>query len=472
MSITFAYTGGSNIQIGGGSNPSPAYSINSEPIRKDMVDLGIKYNITVTGTLIITGALNERETNQRNLVKTIAGVVGEVGTLTIDGPTSLVFTDCIIVSTDANEQDEVSRGIQNQDYTLNFEAYSFTGSTLSKTHLTEISESWETSVDEGTYSDIGGDAYDPQTIFTITQTLSATGRSNRDTQKSGYIAAKEWVQSRIATNPITTVPQDLSKVPESISLDVPAGYSVYNRIVQITQDILEGVYNATTTWQTSLYPATSSIEFSFEGDQTSEAQTVQVNITINGLSSFNLNGGTINKYDNAVSFYNTYIKTNIAAWANSFYTTAGGSKTFNINPVSTSRSDNRTDGTITITQSFNDRIVPFAGASSVSLNITYNNEDGGNKIVAILPIIAKQNGPIIQNMQTTNERKRSISLDVTMDQNSRVNKPTNLALSYIDSYLPNVTIKYRENMTETWNPITGQYTLSLDYVWTDNQPTN
>lgn len=470
MSITFAYTGGSNIQIGGGSNPAPAYSITSEPIRKDMVDLGIKYNITVTGTLIITGDLNQRENNQRNLVKTIAAVVGEVGTLTIDGPTSLVFTDCIIVSTEAAQQDEVSRGIQNQDYTLNFEAYSFTGSTLSKTHLTEISESWETSIDEGTYSDIVTGL--PQTIFTITQNLSATGRSNRDTQKSGYIAAKQWVQGRISTNPITTVPQDLSKVPEPISLQIPVGYSTYNRTIQITQDILEGTYSATTTWQTSLYPATSSVEFTFDGDQTSEAQTVQANITINGLSSLNLNGGTSDKYTNAVAFYETYIKPNISTWASQFYITAGGSKTFNVNPISTSRSDNRTDGIITVTQSFNDRVVPFAGASSVSLNITYNNEDGGNQIVAILPIIAKTSGPVIQNMQTTGERKRSISLDVTMNQNSRVSRPTSLALAYIDSYLPNISPKYRENMTETWNPITGQYTLGLDYVWTDNQPSN
>jgi hypothetical protein len=342
--------------------------------------------------------------------------------------------------------------------------------------LLDISESWESSVDETTYTDIGTGL--PQTIFTITQTLSATGRPRGlsggtvPAGSSGYIAAKAWVQGRISTNPITTVPQDFSKSPQLIALEIPVGYSTYNRTIQISQDILEGTYSATTTWQTSLYPATSTIEFSFTGDQTADAQNVEVNITVSGLSSLNLNGGTVDKYTNALAFYNTYIKPNISTWASTFYVTAGGTKTFNINSSSLSRSDNRTDGVITIGQTFNDRVVPFPGAASVSLNITYNNEDGGNNIVAILPIIAKTNGPVIQDMQTTGERKRSIGLDVTMDQNNRVSKPTASALAYIDTYLPSVKPRYRENMTETWNPISGSYTLNLDYVWTDNQPSN
>lgn len=471
MSITFAVSGFPQITIGGGGNPSPNFSVSTEPLRKDSLSFGNKYSITVTGTLIITGDLADRESNRRNLVKSLANIIGEVGTLTIVGSNPLVFTECIFVSSEASEQDDVSRGIQNQDYTLTFEAYGISGQGISA-NLSEASESWEVSVDDGTYADIGSGL--SQTVFTITQTVSATGiaRGNTGSGQSGYIAAKNWVTGRVSTDPIVPVPpKDLSRTPVPIELNLPAGHTAYNRISQTTQDILDGVYSVTTTWQTSLYPATSSIEFTFSGDETSEAQTVQANITINGLSSNNLNGGTINKYDNAKAFYTAYIAGNISTWASQFYTTAGGTKTFNVNPISTSRSDNRTDGVITITQTFDDKVVPFPGASSVSLNITYNNEDGGNQIVAILPIIAKTNGPIIQNMQTTAERKRSIALDVTMNQANRIIKPSAQALSYIQPYFPNV-LSYRENKTETWNPISGNYTLNVDFVWTDNQPSN
>ena len=473
MSITFT-AGSESFNIGGGSHPAPNFSVTAEPLRKDSLSFGNKYNITVTGTLIIGGDLTARETNRRNLVKSLANTIGEVGTLTIVGSNSLVFTDCILVSSEAAEQDDFSRGIQNQDYTLTFEAYGMTGAG-DNLGLLEASESWEVSVDDGTYADIGSGL--PQTVFTITQTVSATGMAlgNSGDGKSGYIAAKSWVTKRVSTDPISTPPQDLSRSPVPIELNLPASYAAYNRISQTTQDILDGVYSVTTTWQTSLYPATSSIEFTFSGDETSDAQTVQVNITINGLSSAALNGGTIDKYTNAESFYNANIKPNIASWASSFYTktvSAGNTKSLNSSPISTSRSDNRTDGVITITQSFDDKIAPFPGASSASLNITYNNEDGGNQIVAILPIIAKTNGPIIQNMQTTNERKRSIALDVTMNQANRITKPSSAALSYIQPYVPTNVVSYRENKTETWNPISGNYTLNVDFVWTDNQPTN
>lgn len=461
--ITFTY-GGNSIAIGSVNDPFPTYSVTSEPIRKDSINLGIKYNVTVTGTLILSSGSALATT-----VQSVVAATGEIGTLTIGGNNTgtLTFTDCIMVSSEAAQQDDTSRGTQNQDYTLSFEAYNLAGAANSATNLTDFSESWETTLDDGTYSD-GGGVTSPQTMFTITQTLSATGRagglSGPYQGKSGYIAAKDWVEDRVALNPILTPPLDLNETP--IALQLPAQYTAYNRTKQVTQDIAEGTYSVTVTWQASKSAATSTIEFTLDNDQTAEAQTVRVSVTINGLSSFDLNGGTINKYDNAKLFYAS-IEGQINGWAASFYQLNGNSKPLNL--VSASRTDNRTDGVITIERTFDDKdLTAFPGASSVSLNITYTNEDGGNNIVAILPVIAKTNGPIIQNMQTTGERKRSIALDVTMNQANRISKPTSQAFTYIAQYEPNVSPLYRENMTETWNPVNGAYTLNLDYVWTDS----
>lgn len=475
--VTFTPSGGTSIGIGQGSDPFPAYSITSEPIRKDRINLGIKYNITVTGTLIITSTLVDA-------VNEIVNSTGLLGTLTIGSPAgvgNLTFTDCMITSFEAAQQDDVSRGTQNQDYTLSFESYQ--AGDPNYQFLEEFSESWETSVDDSEYFDVGDENSFPTPVITITQTVSATGRSqsgNSNSGKSAYTSAKEWVLSKVKSSPFTVAPLTYDKTPSAF-LGIPSSIitlsdGAYNRTRQRTDDIVDGTCSVTTTWKTgpSAQKATSSIEFTYSGDQNSEAQTVEVSITINGLSSLAIDGGTQNKYDNAESFYET-IKNNISGWALAFYNKAATAiigRNLNPNPISTSRTDNRTDGTITISQTFDDKNIPFPGASSVSVNITYTNEDGGNNIVAILPVIAKTNGPIIQNMQTTGERKRSVALDVTMNQSNRTAKPTSQALGYVAQYEPNVNplYLYRENMTETWNPITGAYTLNLDYVWTDSTP--
>ena len=76
-------------------------------------------------------------------------------------------------------------------------------------------------------------------------------------------------------------------------------------------------------------------------------------------------------------------------------------------------------------------------------------------------------------MKTTQERSRSITLDLAMNRATRTTKPN--GLSFIETnYKPTLESGsvYRQSKTESWNPNSGAYNLSVDYVWTASAPTN
>jgi len=66
-------------------------------------------------------------------------------------------------------------------------------------------------------------------------------------------------------------------------------------------------------------------------------------------------------------------------------------------------------------------------------------------------------------MGTTNERKRSVSVDWTMDKCNRTTKPTVKATEAANNYKP--TGAYQQSKSESWTPATGKYTLNIDWVY-------
>ena len=78
-----------------------------------------------------------------------------------------------------------------------------------------------------------------------------------------------------------------------------------------------------------------------------------------------------------------------------------------------------------------------------------------------------QGGPYIYDSNTTTEKKLKINVDLIMDKNHRSNMPDGTQ-AYTDAqtlmvwkkHAPVVTAK-----TESWNPYTGAYNLSLEYTY-------
>ena len=126
-------------------------------------------------------------------------------------------------------------------------------------------------------------------------------------------------------------------------------------------------------------------------------------------------------------------------------------------------SKNRSTGAITYSLGYNDKESTSANTITESLQITDDNEDHTNNIVAIIQIIGKADGPIFQDMGTTSERKRSISLEWTMKICDRGSKPSAAALTAVSAYKP--TGAYQMSKSESWTPSTGGYSLSIEWAY-------
>ena len=131
--------------------------------------------------------------------------------------------------------------------------------------------------------------------------------------------------------------------------------------------------------------------------------------------------------------------------------------------MSKSVSKNRTTGVISYTLSYNDKELESDDTITESLQISDDNEDRTNNIVAIIQIIGRADGPIFQNMGTTTERKRSASLEWTMKRANRSSKPSVAAITAINAYRP--TGAYQLSKSESWTPSTGGYSLSIEWTY-------
>lgn len=522
MAVTYTIPSVTPIVIGGEINPAnglagpfPRYSISRESISKDTLYIANKYNISITGTALITSSASmldagARQNEIHEIIKTILQAESKQGLLEIapyGGKANILeFQDAVLTNVESPEQSDTSQGVQSQEYTFTFEAYELTVSGSTKddenyletiangtfAYLSDVSESWDYNVNEEySQTEYSDPDVNPSKVFrtyTITHNISATGRSRAAgaVVKSGWLQAKQYVDDRIeqlGNDPFSTVVTDYSRTTEQ-EIDLrdkieDPDIDAYNLHQTYSKDILEGTYSVTRTWTAARQKASSSIELELNEDPTAEFNTISVNVSIAGYETFEgtdkPDRSTSNKYKEAVKLFDDYFsKSQLQTIAQKFYENRLPDSTSSIRnePSSLSQTHNQTDGTISVSATFDDDVVP-EGVLSQSVSINSVNEDGLDQVVAILAVIAKADGPIIQDMKTTKERKRSISMTRVMDRDNRATIPDGYA--YVETYFkpkfsgdgPEV---YRESMTETWNYKSGQYDISVDYVWTDDQP--
>jgi hypothetical protein len=370
-----------------------------------------------------------------------------------------------LTGVDAGEPDEASGGTQNQPYTFTFVSHKGDGTLTPEEGkgsqlewIESFDESWDVSVQEGPYSSIDGGTTNYKT-YTISHSLQAQAVATGLETEMSYVKAKAWVEERLIDAPQTTTLQDERLA--TVELDIPAGYLTYNHIRQRSQSIASGSYNVTDTWVASKYPATHSADYSYSGDNTAEYNTVDVNVTAQGYDSKHPETDEDqDKYTNALLNWTTIKDAAIAA-APTFYALAGGPHYLRTVKRSESETHNKTDGSLTYSCTFDDATVNFPNAMSESLNVTYDNEDGANEIVVIVPVLAKPDGPVIQDMGTTNEKVVSVSFELVMERAHRSAKPDGLPT--ILAYLP--AGGFRRTRSESWNPYSGSYNLSVDWVY-------
>ena len=276
--------------------------------------------------------------------------------------------------------------------------------------------------------------------YTISHTVEATGIGTGGT--TAYDNARAWVSDKAGTSG--------SGDPSS---DIGASGGTYNHVKAVNSSVEGGTYSRTDTWRRASEAYSSEIDISTDSGEDG-ITSITVNGNIQGLDS----SGASSRLTNAKTG-RTYWEGQAFTLAQAAYDVSGGILQSNV--ISSSRGENRGAGSVTFSRSFNDVVVTITGAISESIDITYDNPDGGNKIMAIIQVMNKASGPIFQDMQTTPEKKQGLSVDVTMGKAYRTTKPV------FDwaAYAPTVDTTSRQSFNESWSASTGKYTLSVEWIY-------
>jgi len=502
---------------GGVIGPMPKYSVDRENLSTgDGTYMGTKFTINVTGTALIQSSDNAQDITEKGQRQ--SRVMGEAitsmqvlresfpnqgtGKLEISPyggmPNTMVFDDAKLISVNLPEQSEESAGVQTLEYNFSFEAYeeashnTNTGSTGKPVapayRLSSVDESWELSEADGLFYDFDIPTDENDTLrktYTLTHTVSATGLKKYSSP--GAIAADGeafrqavlWVKTRLVKDPTIEIEEDLmgdetffaSKflpiemnkpgATEDLGFNLKSGtppYKGYNHTRSVSSDQNVGSYTVTDTWVISQenFESTHSLEFSFEGGASAEGSTVTANATFQGLSALTSDNTKIDKYAGALKAF-AIVKPLIPALAEKAYKDSQGQFALRTD-INSSESvgHNKVSGTVTYSVSFNDYELPkIANAVSENVTISYNNDSGEQKLIAILQVIGRAGGPIVQDIQTTQIRSRTIAVDVVMKRGS--GKPDGEAA--ILPYRPTTT-SYLTSSTESWNPNTRAYNKS------------
>ena len=511
--------GGVNGLVG----PFPRYSISREDVTTGTgVYLHSKFSINVTGTATMKSADSQDITVAGQRQSRIQGealiamhmnrqswpTIGN-GLLTIasygGAANNIAFENARITSLELPEQNEESAGVQNLEYAFTFEATSESsgpsnssgdpGATAAPDFLlSSVEETWEVTLneDQGAFANNAIGASSPTRSYAMTHSVSATGSrkmngANLDNDGSAWRQASQYVKTRLVSGDPLAITTGRSNIVNDIErnvggqfaprvmdksgstdlgLDLDDGtFKAYNHIRTWSNNQGEGSCAITETWLISELnqAVTHEVDISLDVSQDAPANSITVNGTIQGLNTSAVSASTGDKYTNAQASLSAVIG-NAYAVANGAYGAASLGGILRTVEINKSLGHNKVTGTITWSVTYDDLVVTIPGAITEDINITYDNTDAGNQLVAIIGVIDNAGGPVIQNMNTTNEQKTSVSVDATMDKSHRTSPPTSAAEGIALGYIP--VGGFRESRSETWNPKSGQYNLSISWVAT------
>tara|TARA_Y100001973_G_C5176118_1_gene322040 strand:+ start:242 stop:1735 length:1494 start_codon:yes stop_codon:yes gene_type:complete len=497
MSIIFTPRSGTQIEIGGGTGadipgPFPRYSISREDITlEDGTLLNTKYNISVAGNITAAGSYTSEGTRQNELkalIKTLMQISTEIpfsevgiGILEISGyggGVPIKFKDAKVVSIDALEQSEASGGIHYQEYALRFEAYESAGTTFTYS-LTSVNESWELGQsDQPTYD---SDQYEnaPKRSLTLTHTVSAVGLPDATSNNDyAWNEAQKYVKARLVDDPLAMTLEPLEGLsgPDDPTLKdllttegyTPDDFQATNHVRSINSNITTGEYAVTDTWlliNINASSATIDIEFNFElGEETGSFVTATAAGTITGLSSISPTATDDNKMTNAETAWTT-VESNLFTLTKNEFENSGGSADQPLKNVELTKNvgKNKNTGTITFSITYNNINPQLAGAISESIQEDFS---GGAEVVAIIGVILKATGPVIQDMGTITEKRKSVTLTAKIKKDKRNQIPNGEAV--VDTYQPSADNSgpWSDSKQESWNRYTGDYTFTKEWVYT------
>lgn len=373
--------------------------------------------------------------------------------------------------------------------------------------LQDYSESWSIEADDQQAESTN--PYLPKT-YRVTHNLSATGKTHytEDTTKTigskkikAWESAANFVKSRLIKDPQVGISGNYPNMPGLLgsgTLNLISQYGAYNQVRTENLDESAGSFSVTETF---LLASGSSYEsFNLDISSSIDAPFISVNLNgqVKGLESFGdsgrlalMNSGTYwpitsgTAYHNAMSKYRDISNDGQFGVGCDLYKRANNAVQVALNsqPRSVTLGVNEYTGEITYSLAFDNRptnIISGVLSEQINVNDTYPGD-----VFAVIPVLGRDTGPVLQYMGSRTEYKRDLSLNLTLDYTKvpyggernplLLKKPSivspmseqihDLIIQMSPANEPGVRKYFLSPPTESWSPKEGQYSLNLSWTY-------
>jgi hypothetical protein len=353
----------------------------------------------------------------------------------------------------------------------------------------------------------GDDAFAESTNLTrtyrITRNISATGKDHygpsdlgpnglpTNTKKKAWEQARDYVQFKINNSVASGYPNVMGRIGSGI-INLVDSYNGYNHTITENIGIDDGSYSVTENWLLASGTAYENYSMTVSQSVDNPFVSVSINGEIKGLSSISpsgtLYGGNdgsgITPYKNALSKYYEVSSSGKFGIGSDVFKRADNTVAVKLNaqPKTISLALNEHAGTINYSLDFDNRptnIISGVLFENISISDTYPGD-----VFAVIPIMGRKTGPILQAIGGRTEYKRDLNLEIVLDytdlpygsgRSSLLKKPSlvepirsqliNLIRDLSPEKEPGVRKWFVNAPVENWSPKEGRYSLSASWVY-------
>jgi hypothetical protein len=364
---------------------------------------------------------------------------------------------------------------------------------LNAAFVSDFSEDWAIEADEAQ-----GESVALPRSYRITHNINATGKTHYGPSQSGGVVkhkaweqAKKFVQHKLAIN-ATEYPNVFGKIGSG-TLNLVNSYGGFNHVRTENLSESAGTYSVSESWVIASGSAYENFNLSISSSTDSPFVSVSIDGNIKGLTEFSPSGfggndsntGKKNAYSNALNKYNSISNNGQFGLTSDIYRRANGSVAVQLNsqPRSISLGSNEYTGEVTYNLQFDNRptnIIEGTIAEQISVNDTYPGD-----IFAVIPVIGRSTGPVLQYIGGRTEYKRDVSINLTMDytripygsgrndlllKKPSIVQPTANQIARLLSELspagePGVRKYFIAPPSESWNPKEGTYSFNISWIY-------
>jgi hypothetical protein len=374
---------------------------------------------------------------------------------------------------------------------------------MSGAFITDFSEDWSIEADESQGESVGL----PRS-YRISHNINATGKTHYgpDGKQKAWEQAKKFVQHRLGYNPSGNYPNIMGQIGNG-TLNLVDTYRGFNHVRSENLSESAGSYSVSENWLIASGNAYENFNLSISSSTDSPFISVSIDGNIKGLSEYSpsgfggndldktygrgVNGGRdpdtppSGAYANALGKYHEISNNGQFGLTSDAYRRANNSVAVQLNsqPKSVSLGTNQYTGEVTYNLQFDNRptnIIAGVLSETISVNDTYPGD-----IFAVIPVLGRVTGPILQYIGGRTEYKRDISISLLMDYTSvpygtgrdplllkkpSVVEPTATQIGSLIKELspagePGVRKYFVSPPSESWNPKEGSYSFNLSWTY-------